>query len=401
MMKSKLIFNQKILSFALKVVFILLLVLFGIVSFTRGGIDFRGYYGAAVVVTRGGNPYNYSELAPVLEEVTGSIGNNPYFYPPWFCILFIPFTLLPFNIARLVWVFVNLPLFYFSMELLRKYLNWPQNELKKWALYLFAFLLFGVYCIMSEQAGIFMLFGLALFLYAFSDQQPILAGLGLLIFATKPQATALVVIVVWLWLLRNNPRTAWSFVGWGVFATTVATITIPEWWRINPGNFGLGLSYTLNATDSWENVRLFSTAYDFLGYSLNIMPPFQYLLVIPIGVAGLLTIRRSVKIVQPLEGLILSVLVFSYLVTPLVLQYDYVPLCFVLYFLFKNLWRVTKVKRWVIALLLAFSFSVQLWQTWSYEGYLLLLSFSIAFFILIFSLDPNQDSLKRLNYPTS
>lgn len=392
-MKSKLVFNDKLISFALKVIFILILVMFGIISFIRGGIDFRGYYGAAVVVTRGGNPYNYAELAPVLEEVTGSIGNNPYFYPPWYCLLFIPFTLLPFNIARLVWIFANLLLFYFSMELLRKYLNWPQSEPKKWALYLFAFLLFGVYCILSEQAGILMLFGLALFLYALSHQQPVLAGLGLLIFATKPQVTALVVIAVWLWLLRNQKKAAWSFAGWGIFATIVATIAIPGWWQIKIENFGLGLSYTLESVDTWDQIRLFSTAYDFLGYSLGILPPVQYILVALIGVGGLLIIKRTNTVVRSPENWILSVLIFSYLLTPLALQYDYVPLCFVLYYLLRHVGEISKTKQWIVGLLLMFSFSVLMWQIWSYEGYLQIASFSIAFAILIFSLSPNQDAL--------
>ena len=106
--------NQKqtaLLNFGTIIIFAMLLIGFGIFAWFGGGIDFRGYYGAATVVRLGGNPYDYRQLAPILEQITGYQGNNPYFYPPWFSLIFIPLTYLPFQVARAIWLLANLVYF--------------------------------------------------------------------------------------------------------------------------------------------------------------------------------------------------------------------------------------------------------------------------------------------------
>src|SRR5262249_37484433 len=77
------------------------------VAFILYGQDFRGYYAAARVLLAGGNPYDYYQVAPLLLKITGKMGNNPYYYPPWFAWLFIPLSVLPFQIARAVWMVFN------------------------------------------------------------------------------------------------------------------------------------------------------------------------------------------------------------------------------------------------------------------------------------------------------
>ena len=47
------------------------------------GQDFRVFYAAARLVLSGGNPYDYHALAPLLQSITGSTGNAPYYYAPW------------------------------------------------------------------------------------------------------------------------------------------------------------------------------------------------------------------------------------------------------------------------------------------------------------------------------
>ena len=50
-----------------------------VASYLWFGQDFRGYYAAARVLLSQGNPYDYSQIAPVLLAVTGRMGNNPYY----------------------------------------------------------------------------------------------------------------------------------------------------------------------------------------------------------------------------------------------------------------------------------------------------------------------------------
>jgi len=77
-------------------------------SFDWFGQDFRGYYAAARVLLIGGNPYDYKQLVPILLDVTGRIGNNPYYYPPWFAWFITPIALLPYEISRGIWMIFNL-----------------------------------------------------------------------------------------------------------------------------------------------------------------------------------------------------------------------------------------------------------------------------------------------------
>ena len=59
-------------------------------SYRWFGQDFRGYYAAARLVLVGGNPYDYSQLAPVLFQLDGRVGNNPFYYAPWSALAFTP-----------------------------------------------------------------------------------------------------------------------------------------------------------------------------------------------------------------------------------------------------------------------------------------------------------------------
>lgn len=202
------------LNFAAQLTFVFTLIGFGFIAFVGGGVDFRGYYAAGTLVVRGGNPYDYAQLAPVLNELTGSPGNNPYFYPPWYCLFFVPLSIIPYQTARALWLLINLVLFYLSLEYLRVALEWKVDGWRRWGAFLSAVVMFAAHCLHSEQAGILLLFGLALALRAIKQDRPALVGLGLVIAATKPQVTVLTVVFLGLWLLFRKPSAlAWAS-GW-------------------------------------------------------------------------------------------------------------------------------------------------------------------------------------------
>jgi hypothetical protein len=105
-----------------------------VVSFILYGMDFRGYYAAARVLAAGGNPYDYQQVAPVLLQVTGEMGNNPYYYPPWFAWFFLPLIMLPFRVARIVWMAFNLVLWNISLWHLGKMFKWPPAGWRRYTL---------------------------------------------------------------------------------------------------------------------------------------------------------------------------------------------------------------------------------------------------------------------------
>ena len=103
---------RRLLDFAAGVAFVVFLVYIGIEAYLAYGVDFRGYYAAARVVLNGGDPYDYGQVSQILLDVTGEMGNNPYYYPPWFCLLVVPLALLPFELSSMIWIALTLGVYW-------------------------------------------------------------------------------------------------------------------------------------------------------------------------------------------------------------------------------------------------------------------------------------------------
>lgn len=380
--------NEKqtsLLTFGLFVVFICCLVGFGVIAWLSGGVDFRGYYGAALLVREGGNPYDYRQLAPVLERVTGFMGNNPYFYPPWFCLFFIPLTFLPFAVARAVWLAFNVFLFWGTLELIMRTLGWKYATWHKYLLYLGLLFMFGIYCLRSEQAGFLLLLGVALFVWAWQQEKPIWAGLGVVLLLTKPQATFLLLFCLGVWaLVKNRPIALWTGV-WVGGLTAVSTLFIPRWWSFNREGFGAGLSVELDGADAVAAERVNTTLSDFLAFQFSIDPPVQTIIIGLMVILAFILIGYSWWRTQNVLILLQSSLLATLLITPYTLQYDYPPLAFVVIWSLITLSNVPSKRRGIIWGLLLISILVPLLQSWSYQGYWLLLAVFGMYSAVLFS----------------
>ncbi len=375
--------RDKYLNFAAQLTFLFTLLGFGLIAFAGGGVDFRGYYAAGALVARGGNPYDYAQLAPVLEEITGFPGNNPYFYPPWYCLFFVPLSLIPYQAARALWLLVNLLLFYLSLEYLQAALEWQVDGWRRWGAFLSAVVMFAAYCLHSEQAGILLLFGLALALRAIKQDRPPLVGLGLVIAVTKPQITALTVVLVGLWLLLHKPSAVLWAGGWLVILIILASIAMPHWWEFDATGFGQGLVYRLDGTAGIVSKRVNSTAFDFFSHVFHIEPPLQYLVIAGIGLSGLVLVGFAWYRYQSPAVLAAASTILALLITPYALQYDYVPLTIPLFWIFMRMPSLRRATRFIVAVLLFQSFSVLMWQQWSYQGYWQLLGIFLAFSAIV------------------
>ncbi len=347
--------------------------------------DFRSFYSAALLVRRGGNPYDYGQLAPVLEEVTGAQSNSAYYNPPWFALLFVPLTLLPYMVAKVIWYLVNALLFGVSLELLRKAIDLKIAPVKRWGLYFVSILAFGFYCLQSGQAGIFVLFGLALVLSASQKERYSLAGLGLVMMVTKPQMTFFVLLVLAVWLLFHQPRTILWAAGWGVGLLTISSILMPAWWHFDKASFGKGIQ-VMQGAGAGGSLRVHSTAFDFAEYVLGVPEQFTFLFW---GVMALLggwlvyIIYRHYRKFIPLTAV--SVL-YTFVITPYTLQYDYVLLVVPVFWMVQQLPHVKVKFRYSVIGLLLFAFSVYFWQTWSYECYWQVIAVMLAFGLLVVGL---------------
>ncbi len=379
--------RSHLLDFAGQLIFLFCLVGFAIIAYLAGGVDFRGYYGAATLILRGGNPYDYAQLAPILEEITGYAGNNPFFYPPWFALPFLPLALLPFQIARAVWLGISALLFIISLELCRKALDWRISGWRRWGLYWLSAIIFAVYCLRSEQVGILLLFGLALALSSYRQNRPVLVGLGLLLALSKPNITILLVVGLVIALWQWQRKSVWATMVWGVGALLAATLIMGAWWDFDRTGFGGGLQVELDGAAGVSAIRVNTTLPDFLRYGLGVENAgITTLIIVIAGISSagsLLWLLKGQKNGVTMPLLCASLLIFSLAFTPYALQYDYVPLILPVFWVIQKMPAMPSHWQWAVGGLLTAGFSVVLWQTDAYEGYWLLLGIGSAFMLTL------------------
>jgi len=328
-----------------------------LISLLWFGVDFRGYYAAARVLLAGGNPYDYRQVAAVLLQVTGEMGNNPYYYPPWFAWLFIPFAALPFQIARAIWMLFNLIVWNAALFQAGTLVNYPPQGWKRSLIFLTATITFAWVTFRYEQAGILTLGILVAMTLAAQNQKWTQAGLWLALLLIKPNITLIIVAGVSLWLLRNKQRRPVAVMIFTVaILLIISTMITPDWFAplFTPG-FGLGLTSTLDGLGVVGDARINTTLLDWLKF-LGVQPGASaalYGLFISIaGVAFILTILRAQSM---LEVVSLTTLI-SCAVTPYALQYDYPPLVITL------LWALSLFKgQWIKSALTGFILYASMW----------------------------------------
>jgi hypothetical protein len=237
-----------------------------LISLLWFGVDFRGYYAAAQVLLAGGNPYDYHLIAAVLLKVTGEMGNNPYYYPPWFTWLFIPLAKLPFQIARSIWMLFNLIVWNVSIFQLSKLIHWPTNGWKRYAIFMLSTLTFAWITFRYEQAGILVFGMLVAVILSMQDQKWIRSGIWLSLLLVKPNITLVVVSGISLWLLRKGQwRPVLMMIATTLALLAISTLITPNWFKpfFEPG-FGRGLSVAMDGPEKIVATRINTTMLDWL-----------------------------------------------------------------------------------------------------------------------------------------
>lgn len=357
------------LDFSMLCIWLVLGLALAVISYVRYGVDFRGYYAATRVLLDGGNPYDYELVSRVLLEVTGTQGNNPYYYPPWFAWLFIPLAALPFNMARAIWMAVNYVLWNISLVRLGGAMGW---SLRGWRLYsIFTLTTFSFAWITwrYEQAGILVFAILVELILSIQKEKWTQSGVWLALLLIKPNVTLLIVAGLGLWLIRNN---GWRAVRVAIFVTAgllaASTAITPGWYQpIFEDGFGIGLTSVLDGPDRVVAYRINSTFPDWLA-TLGVTRRIRYAAYGVFLVAGLIwftgTAWKSDSLSQAVSVSVLA----SFALTPYALQYDYPPLVIPLFW---GLWQAisTTAEKRVSFLITGFVLSVIFWQqniSWAY-----------------------------------
>ncbi|HEX5941419.1 MAG TPA: glycosyltransferase family 87 protein, partial [Anaerolineales bacterium] len=267
------------LDFAMLTTWLMLSFILAIISFVLFGQDFRGYYAAARVLISGGNPYDYQLVAQVLLEVTGEMGNNPYYYPPWFSWLFIPLVFLPFQIARAIWMTLNVILWNLGLWHLGKFMAWPSPGWRRHTLFALATFSFAWITWRYEQAGILVFFMLVELILSIHGQKWIRAGIWMALLLVKPNITLIVVAGISLWLLRKGHwRPVLVMLLTLVILLSISTAITPSWFEpFTEEGFGRGLTVALDGPDEVVAIRINTTFLDWLR-TLGIELPWNILL---------------------------------------------------------------------------------------------------------------------------
>jgi len=369
------------------IVFFLILLMLGIMAYRNPGVDFRGYYGAGLLVRRGGNPYDYAQLVPILEEISGFKGNNPYFYPPWYCLAFIPFTFVPFRWAQVLWIGVNLTLFYISLEWLWNVLDWKIESWFRWVLFTFAGIMFGYGSLISENSGFVLLFGLALVLRSIKRDQYLWAGLGLIIMLTKPQAVFVAVLALSIWALREKPKVIlWTFV-WFASFLVLATIIFPAWWRFDIENFGVGIYHAQDGANAVVGKRVAATIYDWLTYSFGVDGFLYIFIILLIGGFGMILLFRIWRRWYDPRYIAAAAILFTFLITPYALLYDFLTFVLPFFLIVKCLPYLQRSSMIMVVALFALVIIVQLIAQLQFQAFWVVLCMTGAFWIVTRSHD--------------
>jgi hypothetical protein len=219
-------------------IFIFLASLAAIMPFLRVGLgqnDLNGYWSSTRLLFTGGNPYSSDELM-ALQEQAGP-GNSirtkamMVWNPPWLMLVLMPISLLPFSIAARAWLLINIFLIGISILLTWTLLNRSVNE-RIFLILLGICFIFVPTIILLElgQISTIILFSLILFIVLVEKKRDCLAGMVLLMTTIKPHITYLVLLVILIWIIRNQRwKVAFSLLATGLLSVMITWLINPSW----------------------------------------------------------------------------------------------------------------------------------------------------------------------------
>jgi hypothetical protein len=359
----------RLTNFAALCAWLIASIFMAISSFIWYGEDFKVYYAAARLLLTGGNPYDYGQLFPILFDLSGRIGNTPYFYPPWFAWFIMPLGWLPFEIARGIWMLFNLVIWIVGLCQLTKLFDWPDTGWRRWLMFLYATFLFAWVNWRYEQIGI-LLFTLSVYLlWAIRKRRWGWAGLCLALLLIKPNITLVFVMTVGLWLIRRGqwqPIRNMYVILVGLFIVSIA-IT-PGWYRsfLQPG-FESGLVNILSGSGRSVAVRINTTMIDWLP-SVGIKGYWQATIYLFATIISGLSLLLAVFRLNSLIKIVVLSLIVSFIVTPYALQYDF-PLLTLPLFWTTSLILQSRQAFWGGLIISAFNLSVLIWEHPISDGY--------------------------------
>lgn len=187
------------------------------------GRDLRGYAGAAELAAQrmGAAMYDFSQ------SVFFPSGAAEYVYPPWFAILAIPMSVVPFELLYVLWTALSVGLLAWVLSAMH-----VQSRLLVMTTVLFT--IAGIAGMFFGQTSFILMAGLLWVVVAVDSDRWLGAGVGLSLLAFKPHL--LIGIVIW-WLVDIKRR--WREIAAAALGTGVLIIASALWL---PGSWGVFIS---------------------------------------------------------------------------------------------------------------------------------------------------------------
>ena len=325
----------------------------------------------------------------MLEAVTGEVGNFAFYHPPWFAVALVPLGVLPYLVARGVWLLLNVAAWVAGLMALTRAMAWPARGWGRWLLFLVATYLFAWLTWRYEQVGVLLFLLLATALWAIRAERWAVAGAMLALMLTKPTISAVMVGALLLWLVRAR---RWRVIqGFALTLLILGVVSAPLLLTylqhlMEPG-FTQGLTQEVVGGGSVGAVRINTTLRDWLasfgveGSTSTVL----YGVSIVLGLAAVMsTIWRGAS--APTVASVAAVAAFW--VAPYALQYDFPPLTVPLFVIMKGLAARLSKKGWEAVFLagstlLAGVLSVPLWEELISDGFWMVVGLTAALAIAL------------------
>jgi hypothetical protein len=186
--------------------------------------DLISHWAAGKMIVQGQSPYDVDVQIRIQHELGWSRQSNglgiydflPYYYPPWLGLACTPLVPLGYEAAKTAWFFVNLEMLLLAGWLLSGAVPGLPRSVPLVAVPLFFFPSFQ--SLILGQTSILILFLAALAWWLLEGRWDRAAGVALAGLTTKPQLSAVLIVAVTVWAVRQRR--------WGIIAGLAVTLGV-------------------------------------------------------------------------------------------------------------------------------------------------------------------------------
>jgi hypothetical protein len=189
--------------------------------------DFVEYWSAARLNVAGGNPYSPGQMKALQTQAGKTDAPLMMWNPPWALALLMPFGLLPYSYARVLWLLTSTGMLFACAACIWWYFG--ANPKKAWVAWLVGFLFApALQVIKVGQIGPFFLTGITGFLYFEKKKKWWLAGTLAALTTLKPHLFYLFLLALLLWSCRQKNGRVLAGLGLAVSGAFLIG------WMVNP-----------------------------------------------------------------------------------------------------------------------------------------------------------------------